>query len=67
MYCMQELLAQCPCGGNNARISYWAALVPVAAVLLCGLAYDTYARKRARAAQSEEPAEPAGEQQRDEE
>ncbi|MGQ9650100.1 MAG: hypothetical protein ACUVXJ_08315 [Phycisphaerae bacterium] len=60
-------LAQCPCGGGGgARISYWAVLVPSAAILLCGLAYDIYARRRARKAQPEEPAEPGGEQHRNE-
>lgn len=64
---MRELLAQCSCGGGNTRISIWAVLIPAAVVLLCGFAYDTYARRRARATRSEEPLEPQGERSRDEE
>ena len=60
---MQGLLAQCSCGGGSGgRISYWAALIAVAVVLLCGFTYDLYAQRRGNTIDSHENAEPRGNQ-----
>jgi hypothetical protein len=65
---VQGLLAQCPCsGGGGARISYWVVLLLGATALLCGLVYDAYAQRRVKGSQSEEPEQPDGKQQHDEE
>lgn len=67
MNILLAVLAQCSCGGGGeVRISYGAALVPIAAVVLCAFVYDAYARKKARGTSSREHAEPEPSEPHDE-
>lgn len=57
------VLAQCSCGGGSERrISWWLVLIPVAAVVLGGFLYDVNARRKGRMIDTQESAEPLGDQ-----
>jgi len=60
---MRDLLAQCSCdGGREGRISFWAVLIAVVAVLLCGFLYDVYAQRKGKMIDSHENTEPRRDQ-----
>lgn len=44
----RELLAQCPCGGDDARVSFWALLVPAAALLLAMAVREIWTRAKTK-------------------